>query len=167
MSRQAGVVVSMIQLRFLVGALGERLRWWPSRFTDEIGIRWLSTAFPRTVLRASLESVTAVARRNHDLKLNPASVHLFRLGNAQEDTIAHHLAQGSAELVAPPASVDEIITALDELGPPNGGAPPVGPCSLGKERRTRFNAAVGDLARVYAAAARAGQRAVPYFEVGG
>jgi hypothetical protein len=43
---------------------------------------------------------------------------------------------------------------------------PIGPCSLGKAQRLRLHAAVADLARVYAAAARAGQRAVPYFEVG-
>lgn len=162
--KQTPVVLTMIQLRFLVGALGERLKWWPSRFTDEIGIRRLASVFPRTALRASLESVTAVARRDHDPKLHPASVHLFRLRSAQEDMVAHHLAQGTVELFAPPASAEEILTALDELGPPDRAEPPIGPCSLGNEQRTRLNAAVADLARVYAASARAGQRAVPYFE---
>lgn len=162
--KQMPVVLSMIRLRFLVGALGERIGWWPSHFTDEIGIRRLSAVFPRTALRASLESVTAVARRDHDPKLHPASVHLFRLRSAQEDMIAHHLAQGTAELAAPPASEEEILTALDDLGPPNGEEPPIGPCSLGNEQRTRLNAAVADLVRVYAATARTGPRAVPYFE---
>lgn len=167
MRKQTPVVLRIVRLRFLVGALGERLKWWPSHFTDEIGLRRLAMTFPRTFLRASLESVTVAARRDHDQKLHPASIHLFRLGNTQEDTIAHHLAQGSARLAAPPATADEILTALDDLGAPDGAAPLIGPCSLGTAQRARLNAAVGDLARVYAAAARAGQRAIPYFEAAG
>lgn len=164
--RASTVVERLMQLRFLVGALGERLGWWPGHFTDEIGLRRLATLFPRTYQRASLESVTIAARRDHDPRLNPASVHLFRLGNDQEDTIAHHLAQGTA-LSTPPSSVDEILAKLDELGPPDGAAPPVGPCSLGKSQRTRRKAVIEDLARVYAASARSDRRAIPYFEAGG
>ena len=165
MSRRVPVAVAMIQLRFLVGALGERIGWWPSRFTDDIGLRRLAIPFPRTALRAALESVTRAARRHHDQRLRPDSVHLFRLGGAQEDMIAHHLAQGT-ELATPPATEAEILAALDLLGPPDGTAAPVGPCSLGRVQRTRLHAAVADMARVYAAAARAGEQAVPYFETG-
>jgi len=164
-SPRVPVAAKMIELRFLVGALGERLGWWSSRFTDEIGLRRLAIPFPRTALRAALESVTIAARRDHDEKLSPASVHLFRLGSTHEDTIAHHLARRSTGLAAPPRAVDEILAALDGFGPPNDAPPPVGPCSLGRDHRTRLNAAVADLARVYASAARAGQRALPYFEV--
>lgn len=167
MSEQLPVLLRVTQLRFLVGALGERLGWWPSRFTDDIGLRRLAVTFPRTALRAALESVTLAARSDHDRQLHPNSVHLFRLGSAQEDGIAHHLAQGSARLEPPPGGREEILAALDGIGPPTNGAVPIGPCSLGKAQRTRLHAAVADLARVYAAAARAGQRAVPYFEVGG
>ena len=166
MSPRVPVALKLIQLRFLVGALGERLRWWPSRFTDEIGMRRLAIPFPRTALRAALESVTVAARRDHDEKLSPATVHLFRLGSAQEDTIAHHLSRGF-ELAALPATADEIIAALDEVGPGDGSAAPVGPCSLGRDQRTRLIAAVAEMARAYAGAARAGHRAIPYFEVTG
>jgi hypothetical protein len=157
----------MIQLRFLVGALGERIGWWPSRFTDEIALRRFEGLFPRTALRAGLESVTIVARRDHDERLHPDSIHLFRLGGAQEDGIAHHLAVRSVRLEPPPGDREAILIALDSMGPPAGGIASVGPCSLGKVQRLRLHIAVDDLARVYAAAARAGQRAVPYFEVGG
>ncbi|MBI4706182.1 MAG: BrxE family protein [Deltaproteobacteria bacterium] len=168
MTEQPPVLLRMIELRFLVGALGERLAWWPSRFTDDIGLRRLATPFPRTTLRASLESVTIAARRDHDARLHPDSIHLFRLGGAQEDAIAHQLAQGAAPLQAPPRDLDGILAALDSIGAAGAnGAVPVGPCSLGKVQRTRLHAGVADLARVYAAAARTGQRAVPYFEVGG
>lgn len=166
MSQRVPVALKLIELRFLVGALGERLRWWPSRFTDEIGMRRLSIPFPRTAVRAALESVTIAARRDHDEKLSPATVHLFRLGSAQEDTIAHHLSPGIV-LPPPPSTTEEILAALDELGPADGSTAPVGPCSLGRDQRTRLNAAVAEMARTYASAARAGQRAIPYFEVTG
>jgi hypothetical protein len=167
MSEMAPVIVRITQLRLLVGALGERIGWWPSRFTDDIGLRWLAGFLPRTALRAALESVTLVARRDHDGRLHPNSVHLFRLGSAQEDGVAHHLTQGSARLEPPPGDLEGILAALNVIGPSAKGGAPVGPCSLGKAQRTRLHAGVGDLARVYAAAARSGQRAVPYFEVGG
>jgi hypothetical protein len=165
MTQRTPIVLKMIELRFLVGALGERLGWWPSRFTDEIAIRRLATPFPRTALRAALESVTAVARRDHDAKLRPDSIHLFRLSATQEDTIAHYLAHGKTRLTAPPPAPEVILRALDEIGPPDSSSPPVGPCLLGKALRTRLNAAVSDLARAYASSARAGQRAIPYFEL--
>jgi hypothetical protein len=167
MSDQLPVLLRLVQLRFLVGALGERLGWWPSRFTDDIGLRRLALAFPRTSRRAALESVTLAARTDHDGRLHPKSVHLFRLEAAQEDGIAHHLAQGTARLEPPPSSLEGILGALDQIGPPTEAIAPAGPCSLGKTQRTRLHAAIVDLARVYAAAARAGQRAVPYFEIDG
>lgn len=154
----------MIELRFLVGALGERLGWWPSQFTSEIGIRRLAAVFPRTSLRAALESVVVAARRDHEERLHPGAIHLFRLGSTQEDMIAHHLAQDSANLAAPPTRLEDLLEALDALGPGDGSPPAVGPCSLGKSRRTRQHGAIADLARAYAAAARSGQRAIPYFE---
>ncbi len=166
MSKRIPVVLRLTRLRFVVGALGERVGWWPSRFTDEMGLRQLKRTFPRTALRAAFESVSVAARRDHDEKPIPRdSIHLFRLGPIQEDTIAHHLAQGSAQLKMPPATTDEILAELDEMGPPDQAPPPIGPCSLGKAQRTRSNAAVADLARVYAAAARNDQQAIPYFEV--
>lgn len=164
MSSQQPVLVRLINLRFLVGALGERLRWWSSQFTGEIGLRQLERLFPRTHLRAAVESVSLAARRDHDDQLHPDAVHLFRLGSAQEDAIAHHLAMGTARLQPPPATADEILAALEALGQPVAGSPPIGPCSLGKSIRTAQHAGVADLARAYAAAARAGHRAVPYFE---
>ena len=63
--------------------------------------------------------------------------------------------------------MDGILAALDDMGAPGNGAAPVGPCSLGKAQRARLHAGVADLARIYAAAARTGQRAIPSFEVGG
>ncbi len=167
MSEQLPVLVRMIHLRFLVGALGERLGWWSSRFTDDVGLRRMATSFPRTSLRAALESVTIAARRDHDGKLHPDTVHLFRLDGAQEDAASQLLAGGTVQLQAPPATIEDILVALDAIGAPDDGSAPLGPCSLGKTPRTRLQAGVADLARVYAAAARSDRRAIPYFEVAG
>jgi hypothetical protein len=166
MKERTPVAVRLIELRFLVGALGERLGWWPSRFTDEIGLRRLAIPFPRTALRAALESVNVAARRDHDERLNPATVHLFRLGTALEDAIRHHLTQG-AGLSPPPSDKEKILAALDAFCAPDGSQAPVGPCSLGREQRTRLHSGVNDMARVYAQAGRATgrERAIPYFEV--
>ncbi len=147
------VVEGLARLRLLVGALGERLGWWPSRFTDEVGLRRLATPFPRTALRATVESVTLVARHDHDQRLHPRSVHLFRLRGDQEDVIAHALAQASFLLAAPPATTDQILSALDDIGRPGDGPPPVGPCSLGAAQRTRQNAALAEIARAYSSSA--------------
>ena len=78
----------------------------------------------------------------------------------------HHLALG-AELTPPPAALDEILVMLDEIGPPDGSKPSVGPCSLGDDQQARDGAAVADMARLYAGAARSGQRVIPYFEMKG
>ena len=164
MSTSSPVLHRLIRLRFLVGALGERMRWWPSRFTDEIALRRFEALFPRTPLRASLEALTVAARRDHDGRLHPDAVHLFRLHGTQEDAIAHHLAQGTPRLLPPPVSLQDILNELDTIGGPDGSPTPQGPCSLGSALRTRLHAAVADLARVYAAAARVGHVVTPYFE---
>lgn len=148
----------------LIGALGERVGWWSSQLTGEIALRRLQIPFPRTYLRASLEGVTLVARRVHDGPLGPRHVHLFRLRGVQEDTVAHHLSRG-VPLGPPPEAQDEILSALDAIGPPSGSNAPEGPCSLGRHTRLREHATIADLARVYAAAARARHAVIPYFDV--
>src|SRR4051812_10165722 len=95
-NEQHPVLLRIIHLRFLVGALGERIGWWPSQFTSDIALRRLAILFPRTALRSALESVTLTARSDHNERLHPDSIHLFKLGGAQEDGIAHHLALGKA-----------------------------------------------------------------------
>jgi hypothetical protein len=164
MNPSSPVLHRMIHLRFLVGALGERVRWWPSRFTDEIALRRFEFLFPRTPLRASLEALTVAARRDHDGKLHPDALHLFRLSGAQEDAIAHLFARGTPRLAPPPASLDAILAELDAIGAPDGSPAPQGPCSLGSAPRTRLHAAIADLARTYAAAARSDRSVTPYFE---
>lgn len=78
-------------LRLLVGALGERQAWWLTRFTGRIGLRRFGGSFPHTGLRTVVVSVTVAAQRDSDGRLHPDSVHLFRVGGAQEDAIADAL----------------------------------------------------------------------------
>ena len=164
MSTSPPVLHRLIRLRLLVGALGEQCQWWSSRFTDELAQRRFETLFPRTHVRASLEAVTVAARRDHDSKLHPEALHLFRLTGAQEDTIAHNLALASPTLAPPPTSLEGIPKELDAIGEPDSVPAAQGPCSLGSATRTRYHAAVADLARTYAAAARSGKVVTPYFE---
>ncbi len=158
------LLASLVQLRLLVGALGERVEWWRSRFTTEVGLRRLAIPFPRTALRAALEGVTLAARRDHDESLGPHDVHLFRLDAIHEDAIAQFLVAGRVEPQRPPESVEEIVRRLEEIG---GGTRPrfsPGPTSLGGDARLRQAAGVAELARAYAFAGREGVRVVPYFE---
>lgn len=164
MSKPQSILASLIELRFIVGALGERLRWWPSQFTTEVGLRHLAMLFPRTTLRAAFESVSLSARREHDALLHPDAVHLFRLGSAREDALSHFLVGSGAAFQAPPGDIDALLTRLDALGLPAADTAGTGPISLGNERRVRQRAGLADLARTYAAGARAGLRPVPYFE---
>lgn len=168
MAERKPVALALMELRLLVGALGERLEWWPSRFTTEIGLRRLATPFPRTTLRAMLESVTLAARRDHDERLSPTALHLFRLRPTQEDMIAQLLSARGAQaamLEPPPEGVEPILDRLNAFGAGSSAAPQPGACCLGSATRTRQHAAVADLAHLYAIAGRSGERILPYFEV--
>jgi hypothetical protein len=161
------VALALIELRLLVGAVGERLDWWPSRFTTEVGLRRLAIPFPRTTLQAMLESVTLVARRDHDQRLGPTALHLFRLRPPQEDMIAQLLCARGAQaaiLESPAEDVGPLLDRLETLAGDSAVETQPGACCLGSVTRTRQHASVADLARVYAAAGRCGERMLPYFE---
>jgi hypothetical protein len=115
-----------------------------------------------------LESVTLAARREHDVRLSPSALHLFRLRPTEEDMIAQLLfARGAraALLEPPPEGVEPILDRLESLGAGSSAAAAPGACCLGSATRTRLHAAVADLAHLYATAGRSGERILPYFEV--
>ncbi|MBI4918184.1 MAG: BrxE family protein [Acidobacteria bacterium] len=154
--------------RFLVGALGERRSWWPARFTDPTSRRSLELLFPRTAVRAALESVVEVARRDHDERLSPRSFHLFRLPVHLEDRLAGWLGQldERAGLTWPPADLAAVHGELERLGRAAGavGEPSPGPRCLGKPARLNQGATIHEVVGAYLAADRAGLRVMPYFE---
>lgn len=146
--------------RFLVGSLGERKNWWPSRFTDQAAQRSLEMVFPRTWTRAALESVVEVARRDHDQLVARQDFHLFRLPPYLEDRLAAWLSDPALSLEWPPQEAVE-IAALLEPGPLTGAS---GLVCLGHPKRLQSEATFQEVAGIYARAAQEDLRVVPYFE---
>ena len=118
--------------------------------------------FPATSRRAALESVTELARRNHDEQLGPRSFHLFRLPVHLHDRLAGFLGRPDAGLVWPPAGVDALRDKLQEIAAPSAIASP-GPFCLGKPARLNHTATIREIAAVYLQADR-DFRVIPYFE---
>ncbi len=91
---------SIIQARYLVGSPGEDAAtpWWGTSVTSPVGRRMLARLFPRTVLSASLETVSRAAAIVHDQQIgrlgaydgviiNAAPLHrLFRVPKWAKDT---------------------------------------------------------------------------------
>ncbi len=81
---------SIIQARYLVGSLGEDAEkaWWDCAATSATGRSMLANMFPRTVLSASLETVTRAASAVHDLHIGRrGAYHLYRLPIAEENAL--------------------------------------------------------------------------------
>jgi hypothetical protein len=160
------VLVRIIHARLLVGALGECLGWWPSKFTTPAGQRNLRLVLPRSWQRAVLESVTLAAREHHDRSVPTDAVHLFRLGTAHEDAIAHHLAGDTGRLEMPPDNPDAILATLRAFGartPDNVGP---GPLYLGAPTKLREHATINTTAGAYTWCATSNAQTIPYFRAG-
>lgn len=157
------VVPSIAAARLLVGALGERVGWWQSTCTDPTAKRTFEKLFPRTAPRAALESVAAVARRDHDQSFGPRLTHLFRLPDHLEDRVAAWLASPEADLAWPPADVAGIRAALAPFArafDPAGQ----GQVSLGGPGRLVRRDALEEMVGCYLALAERGKRSTPFFE---
>lgn len=161
------VLHRIIYARLLVGALGERLRWWPSEFTTLVGQRHLQLVLPRSWKRAALESVTLAARAHHDQSVPTDAVHLFRLGTAHEDAIAHELAAEALDLKMPPEPLGEVLAALNGFGAAASVRVHPGPLDLGLPSRLREHATIDELAGAYAWAAAEQAQTIPYFRARG
>ncbi|MFO0590896.1 MAG: BrxE family protein [Polyangiaceae bacterium] len=155
------------QVRFLVGALGERRGWWRSRFTDEASRRSLELLFPRRPVHAALESVVEAARRVHDeppLDQRASAFHLFRLPLHLEDRLAGWTARAGTTLTWPPTTEEALFSALGRLAGKSAGSMAVGPICLGKPERLNQESTFREMAAVYHVAARGDARVIPYFE---
>lgn len=169
--RWTDVAPVVVDLRWRVGALGERLGWWPSLFTKAEAERSLTMLFPKTTRRARLESVAAVARRAHDAALSPRAFHLFRLPSSGEAAVADFLAEADPTLaVLPASSTPEWLESLDARGRALGAKssvtePSSGPNHLGVPDRLAAPANLGLLLRMYVAAARNDHTVFPYVQL--
>lgn len=114
---------TLLQLRLLVGFLGERAQfgWWPTAFYESSSRLFLEPVFSKTSNLAQYHGVVEAARRLHDEHLSVGSFHLFRLPEEVEQDL-HALMQSSAgEHVAGNGlqSKDAALDALKSLAPPS------------------------------------------------
>lgn len=158
------VVERILEARLWVGALGERLRWWPGQFTYPVGYENLKRIFPRSWQRAIIESVTWAARLHHDaLTPGRSGFHLFRLKQEQEDDLTRHLL--SEPLPLPGEDLARIEAALETLGAVLPDQVEAGPRLMGPASLLRRHDTLSEVAGVYLKAARSGIISVPYFSV--
>jgi hypothetical protein len=93
---------SVVAARYLVGSLGEDAAtpWWNTTATSAVARRMLARMFPRTVLNASLETVSRAAAIVHDQQIGRlGAYHLFRLPVAEEVALAEYLRAGASDAV--------------------------------------------------------------------
>lgn len=143
---------SIVQLRLLVGFLGERAQrgWWPTSYFDKSGRAFLEPVFARTAALAQYHGVVEAARRVHDEHLSLGCFHLFRLREEQEQDLHARLCEGIllpcySDIVQ---SEEASIAALDRLA---GGASavPAGPLLVGRIDELEHATQVKSIAKAY------------------
>jgi hypothetical protein len=151
-------------LRLAVGAAGERCGWWRTQLTRPVGRRMLAQLFPRTAIRAVVESVTLAGRRDHDSRVTAVGFHLFRLPTQLEDRIAGVL-DDTAWLAEWLPRIDaDVVALLAELGADAARDFAEGPNLLGPLTRAAHPRGFSEMAAAYHRSTGGG-RVIPYFEV--
>lgn len=156
---------TLLQLRWLVGFLGERPQfdWWPTSFQDRSSRLFLEPVFAKTTRLAQYHGVLEAARRVHDEHLSVGCYHLFRLPEEVEQDL-HALVQGDAAqeaLTATAAGKDAALAALKQAGSP-GAKFGDGPIAVGSIHELDASSTLGAIAAAYAAAFEQDRRTYPY-----
>ena len=126
---------TLLQLRLLVGVLGERAQfaWWPTAFYESSGRLFLEPVFSKTTRLAQYHGVLEAARRLHDEHLSVGCFHLFRLPEEVEQDL-YTLVQSriGQDLASQIPQGNE--TALDTLQHLAGARTPegIGPIAVGR-----------------------------------
>ena len=112
---------AILQLRLLVGFLGERAQfgWWPTSFYEQSSRLFLEPVFSKTSRLAQYHGVMEAARRLHDEHLSVGSYHLFRLPEELEQDI-HALMQspnGENLTTSSPQTKEDALKAMAVLAP--------------------------------------------------
>lgn len=114
------VVKSIVELRLLVGFLGEKSQhnWWGSSFIGATSEAFLAPVFPRTTMLARYHGVCEAAMLVHDEYIGVgANFHLYRLPDSLERAAAKKIVSSdSKELMNSILGISEAaITRLSEL----------------------------------------------------
>jgi hypothetical protein len=126
---------TLLQMRLLVGFLGERAQygWWPTAFYDASSRPFLEPVFSKTSQLAQYHGVLEAARQLHDEHLSVGSYHLFRMPEEIEQDL-HMMLQGGVgqELASRSTeSKDTALVSLTYLAPSKTTLFNIGPTALG------------------------------------
>ena len=166
---EKSTLLQLLRLRLLVGAAGELTTppWWRTQFCTPTGFRQLNQLFPRSALRAALESVSLAAAREHDERVGSRAVHLFRLPSHVEQRLAALLSDPESlnQLSIPTGTLDALTTHLEALAGETQCIDGSGPRNLGPAGRLTRPSTIAEIAAAYGQAIRVGIRLYPYFEM--
>lgn len=156
---------TLLQLRLLVGFLGERSQhgWWPTSFFGDYSMRSLEFVAPKTASLAQYHGTVEAARRLHDEHLSVGSYHLFRLPEEVEQDL-HALVQttqGAAVIGELPKDKETALAGLAKMA--NAGvAAAEGPVSVGSISALSDPDTAKSITGVYVKALSANVKAYPY-----
>lgn len=156
---------TLLQLRMLVGFLGERAQyaWWPTAFYEASSRLFLEPVFSKTSSLAQYHGVLEAARRLHDEHLNVGSYHLFRLPEEVEQDL-HAIIQsseGKGLAAQTPRSKEAALDALTRLAA-TIDAFSEGPVAVGSINEINFPETLNAIAAAYVAAFTQSTRTYPY-----
>ena len=158
-------LIRILQLRLLVGFLGERSQhgWWPTSCFGDYSMRSLEFVAPKTASLAQYHGVIEAARRLHDEHLSVGSYHLFRLPEEVEQDL-HALVQttqGAAIISELPKDKETALASLATMS--NAGVKAAeGPVSVGSISALSEPDIAKSIAGVYVNALSVNVKAYPY-----
>lgn len=160
------MIAKLLQLRILVGYLGEKdqFNWWDTAFLNRTGQKFLEVNFPRSAFAAGVHSVTEAAKRLHDTRIGRGRVfHLFRLPAISEEKVHLELMNADpASLLVDIETRENALAALNRLASSTLDAPE-GPVQVGTLRRLLSEFAIEEMAKHYFDAFSSGKQTFPYF----
>jgi hypothetical protein len=158
-------LATLLQLRLLVGFLGERAQyaWWPTSFYDQSSHLFLEPVFSKTFRLAQYHGVVEAARRLHDEHLNVGSYHLFRLPEELEQDLHGMVQESGGEALASQATESK-ATALDSLRSLAGkiSVGSAGPTSIGNIKDLNSTDVMKSMAGAYLSAFSQNAKTYPY-----
>jgi hypothetical protein len=160
----------LFMMRALVAALGERTtpQWWRTQFLTDVGLRAIGRVFPRTAIRAAIESTSIVARADHDRRIGVGRrYHLFRFPTTLEHGLIEAMLDDSfcAELTGIlKTSQNGLLDALAKIASSRRTSATEGAIRLGLPARLVEPSGLEELASHYRSCVETGRRVFPYFE---
>jgi hypothetical protein len=161
----SSTLLSLLQLRLLVGFLGERAQcaWWPTAFYEASSKLFLEPVFSKTSRLAQYHGVLEAARRLHDEHLSVGSYHLFRLPEEVEQDLHSTVQSSVGEELANqvPQSKEAALDALKRLAA-MGGKSSVGPTAVGGIKDIDSTDTLRAIASAYLSAFTQNAKTYPY-----